>query len=267
MADIFRGGTNVPRNILVAAGFALMATCVSGCETAQSTTRYALVPVWTNGQDVPGLDSRTTLESRQPGGIVFIRADDQIAGFGASFVVGVQNKSGAALEFSPGDIKASVNGMALPVLAAKEFSAEMEGPMRGFIKATIRMDRQDIDAASQETNRNYRFNNYGGCPAGQGGCQIFSDDNGSDYRQDRIDRQLDADTVATAAAQLQATRGWISLRALRPLRVAPGEMSGGIFTVKLPPTGGRVDLRITFNGSDHAFAFLASALATPAARP
>ena len=172
--------------ILATAGSALMAASLAGCETAASTTRYALVPIWTNGQDVPGLDSRTTLESRQPGGIVSIRADDQFADFGASFVVVVQNKSGGPLEFSPGDIKVSVNGKTLPVLAANELDAEMKRQVSGFIKATSRTDRQDIDAASDETNRDYRFNNYGGCPAGQAGCQVFSDDNGGNYRQDRI---------------------------------------------------------------------------------
>lgn len=254
-------------NILLAACLALAATCVSGCETSRSTTQYALVPVWTNGQDVPGLDSRTTLESRQPGGIVSIRADDQLADLGASFVVVVQNRSGAALEFAPSDIKASLNGTPLSVLAASEIYGEMQGRVRGFVNATVRMDSQDIEAATDEANRNYRFNNFGGCPAGQAGCQIFSDDNGSNYRQDRIDRQLDADTVAAAAAQLQAIQEWTARTALRPFQLAPGDMNGGVFVVQLPPAGGRVDLRIRFNGTDHAFAFLASPLSIPAASP
>lgn len=254
-------------NILLATGFALAAYCMSGCVAAPSTTQYALVPVWTNGQDLPGLDSRTTLELRQPGSIVSIRADDQLAGLGASFAVAIQNKSGAVLEFAPSDIKASANGKVLPVLSANELSAEMQGRVRGFINATIRTDQKDIASASAEANRDYRFNNFGGCPAGRGDCQVFSDDNGRNYRQDRIDRQLDADTVATAAAQLQATQEWISRKALHSFRVAPGELNGGIFVVQIPAGGGRLDLRIVINGTDHAFAFFASPAATPAARP
>jgi hypothetical protein len=220
--------------------------------------RYALVPVWTNGQDVPGLDSRTTLESRQPGGIVSIRADDQFADFGAGFALVLQNKSGAPVEFAPANITASIDGRVLPVLSANELDIEMKGRVRGFIKATSRTDRQDIDNASAEKNRDYRFNNFGGCPAGQAGCQVFSDDNGSTYRQDRINRELEADTVAATALELQSTQSLISRKALRPLHLAPEGMSGGIFVVKLPPEGGRIDLRITFNGSNHAFAFIAS---------
>lgn len=254
-------------NILLALGFALAAYCLSGCVAAPSTTQYVLVPVWSNGQDLPGLDRRSILESRRPGSIVSIRADDQLAGLGASFAVAIQNKSSTVLDFAPTNIKASANGKALSVLAANELRAEMQERLRGFINATIRTDQRDIASASAEANRDYRFNNFGGCPAGRGDCQVFSDDNGRNYRQDRIDRQLDADTVAAAAAQLQATEDWISRKALHPFQVAPGELNGGIFVVQIPPAGGRVDLLITFNGTDHAFAFFASRTVAPGARP
>lgn len=250
-------------NLRVAAACALMALTLPACAVAPSPTTYTLVPVWTNGQDLPGLDSRTTLESRRPGSIVSIRADEQLAGFGASFAVAIQNKSGGVLGFSPSDIKASANGKTLRVLAANELSAEMRGRVRGFINASVRTGPKDIASASEEANRDYRFNNFGGCPAGRGDCQVFSDDTGRTYRQDRIDRQLDADTVAAAAVQLQASEEWISRRALHAFEVAPGELNGGIFVVELPPNGARIDLRIGIDGADHAFAFLASPTAAP----
>jgi hypothetical protein len=52
--------------------------------------RYDLVPVQSNGADLSDLDSRTILESRLPGGIVSIRADEQFAPFGAGFIVAVE---------------------------------------------------------------------------------------------------------------------------------------------------------------------------------
>ena len=38
-------------------------------------------------------------------------------------------------------------------------------------------------------------------------------------------------------------------------------MSGGVIVIEPPPTGGKVDLTVTFNGQKHRFAFSA----TPAA--
>src|SRR5262245_37213054 len=106
---------------LILASFAVL-LAAAAC-TTQPQTRYPLVPVQSNGTDLPGLDSRTILESRQPGGIVSVRADDQFAAFGASFIIAVQNKSGGSTLFGPNDIQASINGERLAVLAADELDA------------------------------------------------------------------------------------------------------------------------------------------------
>lgn len=228
--------------------------------TTSEPTRYSLVPVQSNGTDLPGLDSQTILESRQPGGIVSVRADDRFAVFGAGFLVAVHNKSGGPIDFGPQDIEASINGQKIAVLAADELDAKLKGIVRGRLRSTSRTETVDITNASAQVEREYRFNNFGGCPAGQGDCQVFSDDGGSVYRQDRINRELQAKTIAEAALTLQAGQAMIQ-RALRPALVAPEQMAGGVIVIEPPKTGGKVDLTVTFNGQKHRFAFTA----TPAA--
>ncbi|HEX5007198.1 MAG TPA: hypothetical protein VFV70_08810 [Hyphomonadaceae bacterium] len=228
--------------------------------TTSEPVRYALVPVQSNGADLPGLDSQTILESRQPGGIVSVRADERFDFFGAGFFVAVHNKSGGPVDFGPENVQASIDGHAIPVLAADELDAKLKGRIRGRLRSTSRTDTVDIENASAEVEREYRFNNYGGCPAGQGTCQIFSADGGSGYRQDRINRELQAKTIAEAALTLQTGQAMIQ-RALRPALVAPEQMSGGVIVVEPPKRGGKVDLVVTFNGRKHSFTFTA----TPAA--
>lgn len=239
---------------------ALAALLAAPACTTSEPTRYALVPVQSNGTDLPGLDTLTILESRQPGGIVSVRADERFEFFGAGFMIAVHNKSGGPVDFGPGNVAASVNGRAIPVLAADELDARLKGTLRGRLRATSRTDAVAIENASAEVTREYRFNNYGGCPAGQSGCQVFSDDGGSNYRQDRINRDLQARTVAEAALTLQVGEALIQ-RALRPALVAPEQMAGGVIVIEPPKGGGKVDLTVTFNGQKHRFAFTA----TPAA--
>src|SRR5262245_25600833 len=105
------------KRLILATLAALLAA--PACTTTEPE-RYAVVPVQSNGTDLPGLDSRTIVESRQPGGIVSVRADDGFEFFGAGFVVAVHNKSGGPVDFGPGDVQASINGHAIPVLAADE---------------------------------------------------------------------------------------------------------------------------------------------------
>jgi hypothetical protein len=225
--------------------------------TSTETTRYALVPVQSNGADLPGLDPQTILESRQPGGIVSVRGDERFEFFGAGFLIAVHNKSGGPVDFGPSNVEASVDGLKVPVLAAAELDAKLKGFVRGRVRATSRTDTVDIEDASEEVARDYRFNNFGGCPAGQSGCQVFSDDGGSVYRQDRINRELQAKTVAEAALTLQAGEVMIQ-RALRPALVQPEQMAGGVVVVEPPKKGGKVDLTVTFNGQKHRFAFTAT---------
>jgi hypothetical protein len=233
-------------------------TAILAASAACSTTanaKFDLVPVRTNGQDLVGLDSATTIESRQPGGIVSMRADNQFSDFGASFIVAVHNKSAGALEFGPQNIVATSNGQSLKVLAAGELDKQVKAQARGFLRATTRTGQVDLEAASANVTREYRFNNYGGCPAGQGNCQVFSDDGGSNYRQDRINRELEAQTVAEVAQKLQVNQTLISQKALRPASVAPEQIAGGVVVINPPKTGGRVDLTVTFNGQKHTFSF------------
>jgi hypothetical protein len=246
------------RQQTIAALFALIAA--SACASTQQQQRYALVPVQSNGTDLPGLDSGTILESRQPGGIVSVRADDQFASFGAGFIVAVHNKSGGPLDFGPTNIEVLVNGQKLPILAANELDAKVKAEARGYLRATSRTGEVDIEAATAEVAREYRFNNYGGHAAGTQSL-AYTDDQGAGYRQDRIARELQAKTIAEAAAKLQTNQALISQKALRPALVAPEQMSGGVIVVEPPKNGGKVDLTVTFNGQKHRFVFTA----TPAA--
>jgi hypothetical protein len=231
----------------------------AGCSTAPTPlVTYSLVPVKSNGTDLPGLDAKTTLESRQPGGIVSIRGDNQFAAFGAGFVVAVQNKSGAAVEFGPSNVSASINGKAVPVLAAAELDERVKGDVRSFMRATSRTGDVDILAATPDVAREYRFNNYGGCPAGQGGCQALGEDVGAGYRQDRLNREIQAENTLAAAQTLQVNQALISQRALKASTVAPEAMAGGALVVEPPKGGGMVDLTITFNGQTHRFSFNAT---------
>ena len=239
---------------------ALAALLAAPACTTSEPTRYSLVPVQSNGTDLPGLDTLTILESRQPGGIVSVRADERYEFFGVGFMVAVHNKSGGPVDFGPGNVVASINGQAIPVLSADELDARLKGVLRGRLRATSRTGSVAIENASAEVAREYRFNNYGGCPAGEGTCQIFSDDGGSIYRQDRIARELQTKTIVESALTLQVGQALIQ-RALRPALVAPEQMAGGVIVVEPPKDGGKVDLTVTFNGQKHRFAFTA----TPAA--
>lgn len=237
--------------------FALAAATIvstAACSTTPNT-RFDLVPVQSNGQDLAGLDSATTLESRRPGGIVSVRADNRFSEFGASVIVAVHNKSPGAAEFGPQNITATSNGQSLKVLAASELDAQVKAQARGYIRATTRSEDVGIETATETFNRDYRFNNYGGCPAGQGNCQVFSDDGGSIYRQDRIDREYEAGNVAIVARQLQSNQALIAQKALRPATVPPEQIAGGVVVIDPPKSGGRVDLTVTFNGQTHTFSF------------
>jgi hypothetical protein len=241
---------------LVFASFAAI-IAASAC-SSQPQTRYALTPIHAGGADLPGLDSRTTVESRQPGSIVSVRPSDQFAELGPGLVIAVQNKGSAPASFGPHDIEATINGARVAVLAADEMDARMKGDLRGYLRATQRTDTVDIEQASAEVSREYRFNNYGGCPAGQGRCQIGSADFGSGYRHDRINREAQAQNVAEAAIVLQANQALISQRALQAYTIAPDQIAGGVIVLQPPRSGGKLDLTVTFNGQKHRFSFSAT---------
>jgi hypothetical protein len=243
---------------LTAALLAAFTATAAGCATTEPQISYALVPTKSDGQALPGLDSRTTLESRKPGGIVSVRGDTQFASFGAGFIVAVQNKGAAAAEFGPKNISASINGKPVAVLAAEELDAKVKEDIRSYVRATSRTGTVDLEAATAEATREYRFNNFGGCPAGQSGCQIYSEDNGSGYRQDRLAREIQAENTAAAAQTLMINQNLIAQRALRTSTVAPEGMAGGVMVVQPPASGGTVDLTVTFNGQTHSFSFSAT---------
>jgi hypothetical protein len=249
------------RRLIAAATFALIAANLAACSTAMPTAQhYAVVPLKSNGQVLQGMDSRVTLESRQPGGIVSIRGDDQFADFGAGFIVAVQNKTGAPLEFGPKNIEASLNGKPLPVLGAEELDTKVKASIRSYVRATSRTDTVDISNASDTVNREYQYNNVGGNAAGQGGgagCALTVD-HCATYRQDRINRELQADTVAQAATRLQASEQLIAKKALHTSQIKPDAMGGGILVIEPPKGGGVVDITITVNGQKHRFSFTAT---------
>ena len=88
--------------------------------------------------------------------------------FGASFIVAVQNKrTGARPEFGPGNIPPPINGERFAVLAADELDAKVKDDSRGYLRATPATGTVDIEAATAQVTREYRFNNFGGCPAGE----------------------------------------------------------------------------------------------------
>jgi hypothetical protein len=243
----------------LAGALAGLAACASA-PTAQQ--RFTLTPTQSNGQTLTGYNSRTILESRQPGGIVSVRADTNFAEFGASFIVAVQNKTGGPVEFGPQNVSASINGAAVRVLAAEELDAKVKSDAAGFVRATSRTGGVDVEAATPFATSEYRFNNFGGNAAGNGGGASCALNEGCrDYRIDREARQADARMLAEAASKLQTNAALISQKALRKETVAPEAMAGGVVVVQPPKNGGPVSLTVTFNGQQHRFVFAA----TPAA--
>ena len=86
----------------------------------------------------------------------------------------------------------------------------------------------------------------------------YSEDNGSGYRQDRLNRELEAETIAEAAQDAAAEPGADRTEALRASPSRPKQMAGGVVVIEPPKGGGEVDLTITFNGQKHRFAFAAT---------
>lgn len=241
---------------LVAVSIAAFLMTAPGCATATKPVHFALIPTKSNGQDLPGLDEKTTLESRQPGSIVSVRASPDFADFGASFIVAVQNKSGGPQDFGPQSIEAVAGGKKLTVLAADELDARVKAQLAGYVRATNRTGTTGIDQATTTAQREYRYETFGGNPAGQGGGSscVLSDDNCRAFRADRVNREADAKVVAETAAKLAASQTMLK-KALRASSVAPEAMAGGAVVVEPPKDGGTVDLTVTFNGQKHRFTF------------
>jgi hypothetical protein len=232
----------------------------AGCASAPPA-HYMVVPIKSNGTDLPGLDAKTTLESRQPGGIVSARGDDRFADFGAGFIIAVQNKSAAPAEFGPKNVVASINGKSIPILAAAELDEKVKARLAGYVRATNRTGTTDIDLATASAQREYRYETFGGNLAGQGGgssCALSSTDNCRNYRLDRENREADARVIAETAAVLQQSQQLIAQRALQPATVGPEAIAGGAIVIQPPKGGGTVDLTITFNGQTHRFSFNAT---------
>ena len=162
------------------------------------------------------------------------------------------------MAFSPTDISATAGGRRLDILSAAELKQRVAGDTRSYMQATDRTGSVDFERATPDVAREYRFNNFGGCPAGQSGCAIYSDDNGRDYRLDRNNRELQAQSVAEAAFALQLNQQVIAAKALKPEALGPGELSGGAFVVTPPREGGPIDLVVTFAGQTHSFTFAAA---------
>jgi len=254
-------GENMKRATALLAGTLLAGSLLAACATGPAAVQhFSLIPTESNGQPLSGTDSKTTLESRQPGGIVSVRADDQFSEFGASFIVAVQNKSGGPMEFGPQNISASINGKPIAVLAADELDARVKDQARGYLRANSRTGDPGAENATPMATSEYRYNNYGGNAAGSGGgnsCALALD-GCRDYRVDRDNREADAKLIADAALKLQQSSQLISHKALRRANVAPDGMAGGVIVVEPPKGGGPVKLVVTVNGKEHKFTFAAT---------
>ncbi|HEV7693114.1 MAG TPA: hypothetical protein VGO52_19925 [Hyphomonadaceae bacterium] len=238
----------------------LLAACAGGPKAAH---HFSLIPTESNGQALTGFDSTTTMESRQPGGIVSVRAENQFSQFGASFIIAVQNKSGSPMEFGPQNISATVNDKPIAVLAADELDQRVKSEARGYLRATSRTSDVGAENATPAATREYQYNNYGGNAAGTGGFSgcAMAVDGCRNYRVDRDNREADAKLIADAAVRLQLSSQLISHKALHRESVAPEGVAGGVIVVEPPKSGGPVKLVITVNGKEHKFTFAA----TPAA--
>ena len=64
------------------------------------------------------------------------------------------------------------------MLAADELDARVKAEARGYLRATTRTGQVDIEQATAEVAREYRFNNFGGRAGGQPSL-AYSDDQGS----------------------------------------------------------------------------------------
>jgi uncharacterized lipoprotein YajG len=257
-------GEKMKRTTALIAGSLLAGSLLAACAGGPAAAHhFSLIPTESNGQALNGFDSTTTMESRQPGGIVSVRAENQFSNFGASFIVAVQNKSGAPMEFGPQNISASVNGKPNAVLAADELDARVKSEARGYLRATSRTSDVGAENATPAATREYRYNNYGGNAAGTGGFSgcAMAVDNCRNYRVDRDNREAEAKLIADTAVKLQQSTQLISRKALRRENVAPEGVTGGVIVVEPPKAGGPVKLVVTVNGNEHKFTFAA----TPAA--
>ena len=243
-----------------AATLAVLAVAAAGCASTPPETHFSLVPTKSNGQDLPGLDAKTTLESRQPGGIVSVRVEPDYVAAGAGFIVAVQNKSAAPADFGPQNVEATAGGQKLAILSAEELDAKAKAKLAGYIRATNRTGTTDIDKATVSAQREYQYETFGGNAAGQGGgssCVLSGTDNCRAYRADRENREADAKVIAETAAALKQNELLLK-KALRPSTVGPEQMAGGMVVIQPPKAGGPVDVTVTFNGQKHRFTFNAT---------
>lgn len=241
------------KRLAAAAMLLAAAACASGPEP------YELKAVASNGQDLRGVSSTraTILESRQPAGIVSVRQSDLLSEYGVSFIVAAKNEGTEAAAFGPENVAASIGGRPAAVFDAGELDDKVRGNVRAFMRATDRGDpasTRAVDAGRPDVALEYTYNNYGGCPAGQGRCQIESPDVGSVYRHDRIDRERNLSNAMTAASVLEKDLAAIG-STLKPALVAPGAVGGGVVVIQPPRPGEILELVITFAGQPHRFSF------------
>jgi hypothetical protein len=248
------------RMTLLAACAAALAACASSPVAAGPG--YALRAKAANGQDLSGVNigARTLLESKQPAGSVTLQMSDQLREYGASFVVAVQNDGAEAGTFGPENVTATAGGRTLAVYTREQLAERVTGTARSMIRALDRDDpaqRRDVTEGTQAVARERSWNTYGGCPAGQSGCQIYSADNGASYRQGELDREANLETAASVAARLQAEMRPAQL-ALHTESVAPHAIAGGVLVIEHPKPGETLELTITFAGQPHRFSFMAA---------
>ncbi len=243
---------------------ALLLATLGGCATSAGTSaapRFALRPTASDGQDLTRMNvaEDTVLESRRPGGIVSIQATDHLSSYGASFVLAARNLGEAPLVFGPENVSASADGRPVRVYTAEKLGETVQRKVGAMMKTETRSvsgTRRDLEAASVSATTDHTFNNYGGCPAGQGGCRVY-DGTLTDYNWDENERQLNYETSRRAAAILAKDAGAVNQHVLKSAPIAPGGTMGGVVVLESPKVGETIDLVVTFGGQTHRFSYLA----------
>lgn len=258
---------------LVAA--AVLASSLAACTTAAAPQSLSLQPVASNGRDLTKLNIKPTslLESRQPAGEVSIQPTDKLSSYGASFVVAVRNISPSVQDFGPANVSAVSGATPVAIYSPEELTQQIQGKVRARMQTETRSANdktRDVTAATQwdptgngiglspvpNSAHDYRFNNAGGCPAGQGRCQIEAPDGGAGYRADVRDRDLNLQTSQEIAAQMMKDMRDVKVT-LNAGQIPAGQIGGGVIVLPRPRSGETVTVTVTFAGQPHTFTYKA----------
>lgn len=242
----------------------LASLALVACQTTAappSTPGLTLTPIASNGQDLSAyeLDDKSTLESRRPGAIVSLVPTPSLSEYGAAFTIGLENHSDDALTFGLTNIKATSGSRSLTLKTPASLRAEVDGRARAELRARDPLydpsNPRDIELALDAVSRERSYNNFGGCPAGQGRCMIERDDAGAGYRDDERDRQASIALANEVGGRLQEEYAAIELLVPQDGAVAPGGLAGGVVVVEYPAVGETLTLTAEAAGHQHIFEY------------